>query len=211
MTTAQRRCLYVFLIFAVAYVGTLPLQPYPGSFAVKAIPAISLAVLALTGVTGLQAKLLFAALLFSAGGDIALGLEVYGDYFVIGLGLFLITQILYIVTFSRDFKAQRSMIPVVVVLVAFAIAMAVILTPSLGDMMLPVYVYLIVVATMGIFAALRASKSKLVLYGALFFIASDSILAINEFLTTVPAADYLIMVTYYLAQFLIVYGYVKED
>jgi len=68
-----------------------------------------------------------------------------------------------------------------------------------------------VITAMGIFAALRASKSKIVLYGAIAFIASDSILAINKFMVAVPAADYLVMITYYVAQFLIVYGFVKED
>jgi uncharacterized membrane protein YhhN len=210
MTNAQRIYLYVFFIFAIAYIGTLPLQPYPGNFVIKAIPAIGLSILALTNVTGLRGKLLFAALLFSAAGDVTLELQA-GEYFIIGLGFFLITQILYIVTFSRDFKAQRSRIPIVVVLVVYALIMAFVLKPSLNEMMIPVYFYLTVITTMGIFAALRASKSKLVLYGALSFIVSDSILAINRFLLSVPASDYLIMITYYLAQFLIIYGFVKDE
>ena len=57
--------------------------------------------------------------------------------------------------------------------------------------MLPFYAYLMVITTIGIFAALRASKGKPILYGALSFILSDSILAINEFMVLVPASDYL--------------------
>lgn len=210
MATTHRPYLYVFLVFAIVYIATLAFQPYPADFVIKAIPIVSLSVLAFRSVAGLQGRLLFVALLFSAAGDVALALEA-GKYFIIGLGLFLIAQIVYAVTFSRDFKAQRSRIPVVAVLAIYALVMAFILTPSLGEMALPVYLYLVVITAMGIFAALRASKSKIVLYGAIAFIASDSILAINKFMVAVPAADYLVMITYYVAQFLIVYGFVKED
>lgn len=210
MTKTQNIYLLVFLIFAIAYIGTLPIQPYPGNFVIKAIPVLTLSVLALTKVAGLKGKLLFAALLLSAGGDIALALG-EGQYFIIGLGLFLVAHIVYIVAFSRDFKAQNSRIPIVVLLVAYAVAIAVVMTPSLKEMMIPVYVYMLVITLMGIFAAFRGPKSKLVLYGAISFIVSDSILAINKFMVAVPASDYLVMITYYLAQLLIVYGFVKDE
>lgn len=129
----------------------------------------------------------------------------------IGLEFFLVTQVLYIVTFSMDIKAQRSRIPITILLIAHAVTMDVILTPSLGEMMLPFYAYITVITTIGIFAALRASKSKLVLYGALSFIVPNSILAINKFMVLVPARDYLIMITYYPAKFLIFYKSVISD
>ena len=210
MTNVQRTYLYVFLAFAIAYIGALPFQPYPGNFVIKEIPDIALAILALTAVIGLRGKLLFVALLFSAAGGVALELEA-GKYFIVGLVFFLLAHVMYIVTFSRDLKAQKSRIPVVVLLVIYGLIMAFVLRPGLKEMALPVYFYLVVITTMGIFAALRASKSKLVLYGAISFIVSDSILAINKFLVPIPASDYLIMITYYLAQFLIVYGFVRSD
>ncbi len=210
MTKTQKVYLLVFIIFAIAYIGTVPIQPYPGSFVIKAIPVLTLSVLALTKIAGLKGKLLFAALLLSAGGDIALALG-EGQYFIIGLGLFLVAHIVYIVAFSRDFKAQKSRLLIVVLLVAYAVAIAVIMTPSLKEMTIPVYVYILVITLMGIFAAFRGSKSNLVLYGALSFIVSDSILAINKFMVAVPASDYLVMITYYLAQLLIVYGFVKDE
>jgi len=188
----------------------VPIQPYQGSFAIKAIPVLTLSVLALTKVVGLKGKLLFAALLLSAGGDIALALN-EGQYFTVGLGFFLVAHIVYIVAFSRDFKAQRSRIPIAVLLAVYAVAIAIIMTDSLEEMTIPVYVYMVVITLMGIFAAFRGPKSKLVLYGALSFIVSDSILAINEFMVSVPASDYLVMLTYYLAQFLIIYGFVKDS
>ena len=171
---------------------------------------LTLSVLALTKVAGLKGKLLFAALLLSAGGDIALALD-EGQYFTIGLGFFLVAHIVYIVAFSRDFKAQKSRITIAVLLVAYAVTIAIIMTPSLEEMLIPVYLYMVVITLMGIFAAFRGPKSKLVLYGALSFIVSDSILAINEFMVSVPASDYLVMLTYYLAQLLIIYGFMKDN
>jgi uncharacterized membrane protein YhhN len=209
MTNVQKALLYIFLAFAILFIGLLPFEPYPGNFAIKAIPALSLAVLAFIAVSGSRGKLLFASLLFCAAADIALELAA-GRYFVIGLGLFLIAHILFIVTFSRDFKAQKSQIPVIILLIVYAKMMAFVMTPSLKEMAIPVYIYLTAITLMAIFAALRASKNDFTLYGAIAFIVSDSILAINKFMMPVPAADYLIMITYYLSLFLIVYGFLKE-
>jgi len=208
MTTSQRLLLSIALVFAIAYVGTLALQPYPGDFVIKAVPAIGLSILALWAVTGLRGKLLSAALLFCAAGDAALGFE-KDENLTVGLGLFLVAQILFVATFTRDFKIQRPRIPGAAFLVAYAVLMAIILTPSLEDIALPVYVYLTVITVMGITAALRYPTSRLVICGALLFIASDSMLAIEEFRDPFPASDYLIMITYYLAIFLITYGMVR--
>jgi uncharacterized membrane protein YhhN len=209
MPTAQKTLLYIFLAFAILFISLLPLQPYAGNFVIKAIPAISLAVLAFLAVSGLRGKLLFTSLLFCAAADIALELPIEMS-FIIGLGLFLIAHIVFIVTFSRDFKAQKSKIPVIVLLIVYAKMMAFVLTPWLKDMAIPVYFYMTAITLMGIFAALKTSKNDFTLYGAISFIVSDSIIAINKFMMPVAAADYIIMTTYYLALFLIVYGFLKE-
>jgi len=209
MTTLQKTLLYIFLAFAILFIALLPLEPYSGNFIIKAIPALSLAALPFIAVPGSRGKLLFASLLFCAAADIALELEA-GKYFIIGLGLFLIAHILFIITFSRDFKAQKSQIPVIIMLIVYAKMMAFIMTPYLKDMTIPVYIYLTAITLMAIFASLRISKNDFTLYGAISFIVSDSILAINKFMMPVPAADYLIMITYYLSLFLIVYSFLKE-
>ncbi|MGA7677067.1 MAG: lysoplasmalogenase [Dehalococcoidia bacterium] len=208
MTAVQKTLLYIFAASAIIFIASLPFQPYPGNFVIKAIPAISLSALALVTVSESRGKLLFASLLLCAAGDVALEIGAE-EYFIIGLGFFLIAQIMFIVTFSRDFKMQKSRIPIIAILAVYALAMAIVMTPSLREMAIPVYFYLVVITLMGIFAALRAAKNKFTLYGAVSFIVSDSIIAINKFMMPVPAADYLVMVTYYLALFLITFGYLK--
>jgi uncharacterized membrane protein YhhN len=208
MTAVQKTLLYIFAAFAIIFIATLPFKPYPGNFVIKAIPAISLSALALVTVSGSRGKLLFASLLLCAAGDVALEIGAE-QYFIIGLGFFLIAQIMFIVTFSRDFKMQKSRIAIIAILAIYALAMAIVMTPSLREMAIPVYFYLAAITLMGIFAALRAARNKLTLYGAVSFIVSDSIIAINKFMMPVPAADYLVMGTYYLALFLITFGYLK--
>lgn len=208
MTESQRILLLTAIVFAVAYVATLPFRPYFGDFAIKSVPAICLSALALWAVPGLRGRLLSAALLFCAAGDAALGYE-DGENLTIGLGLFLVAQILFVVTFTRDFKSQNSRISGAVFLIAYAMVMALVLRPKLEDMALPVYLYLTVITVMGITAVFRHPTSLPVIFGAFFFIASDSMLAIAEFRDPLPASDYLVMITYYLAIFLIACGMVR--
>jgi uncharacterized membrane protein YhhN len=205
----QKTWFYIFAGFAVLFIILLPFEPYPGNFIIKAIPAISLAVLSFVAISGSKGKLLFTALLFCAAADIALELA-SGKYFVAGLGLFLFAHIFFIITFSRDFKFQKSRIPIIVLLVVYSMMMAFILTPSLKEMAVPVYVYMTALTLMGIFASLRVAKNDFTLYGAISFIVSDSVLAINKFMMPVAAVDYIVMVTYYLSLFLIVFGFLRE-
>lgn len=209
MTTIQKAFLYIFAAFSVLFIVLLLFEPYPGNFVIKALPAVSLAVLSYIAVSGSRGKLLFTALLFCAAADIALELA-SGKYFVAGLGLFLIAHIFFIITFSREFRFQIAKIPVIVLLVVYSTIMAFILTPSLKEMAIPVYVYMTALTLVGIFASLRSARNDFTLYGAISFIVSDSVLAINKFMMPVAAADYVIMVTYYLSLFLIVYGFLKD-
>jgi alkenylglycerophosphocholine hydrolase len=209
MTNVQKFMLYVFAVFALLFIALLPFEPYPGNFAIKAVPALSLSVLAFAAVTGTRGKLLFTALLFCAAADIALELA-GGKYFVAGLGLFLIAHIFFIITFSRDFKFQKSKIPIIVLLVVYSSMMGLVLTPTLKEMAIPVYAYMTALTLVGVFASLRAAKNDFTLYGAIAFIVSDSVLAINKFMMQVIAADYIVMITYYASLFLIVYGFLKD-
>jgi uncharacterized membrane protein YhhN len=209
VTTVQKACLYIFVAFSILFIGLLPLEPYPANFVIKAIPSLSLAVLAFIAVSGSRGKLLFTSLLFCAAADIALELA-GGKYFVAGLGLFLIAHIFFIITFSRDFKFQKSRVPVIVMLAVYSMMMALVMTPFLKEMAIPVYVYMTALTLVGVFASVRAAKNDFTLYGAIAFIVSDSVLAINKFMMPVPAADFIIMITYYLSLFLIVYGFLRE-
>jgi uncharacterized membrane protein YhhN len=89
-----------------------------------------------------------------------------------------------------------------------------VLLPTLGDLTLPVFVYALVISTMLLFALKgflnwEKTGSWYILIGAISFVTSDSILAFNKFHTPIVLSSFLIMITYLVAQYLIVVGILK--
>ena len=83
-------------------------------------------------------------------------------------------------------------------------------------MKIPVMIYAMVLIVMVMNAVFRYGRTPLVSFwlvvvGALLFMASDSILAINKFYAAIPSSGPLIMITYITAQFLIVVGIIKHS
>jgi uncharacterized membrane protein YhhN len=81
------------------------------------------------------------------------------------------------------------------------------------ELRVPVAVYVLVISLMaaqaiGRAAAMQGEANKRaawgVALGALLFMLSDSLLAINRFVTPLPLAELWVLVSYYAAQFLIV-------
>jgi len=206
----EKNLLYTFLVFAVLYVLIIPISKViPGLYVLKDIPDVILAVLALTAITDIRGQVLFITYILCAMAGLALDLPIQ-NAFMIGLALFLLAHTGYIIVFARDFKWQRGRVWLIVILVLYAAVMAVVMLPFLGGMLFPVYAYMAVVITMVVMAALRQSSGRCVLCGALLFLVSDSALAVNKFLMPLPYADYIVMVTYYGAQFLILFGFLRE-
>lgn len=154
------------------------------------------------------------ALLFSFFGDVLLMLpDPKGLYFLFGLSAFLLAHIFYIVFFHcvRVMENIKPQIPPAVIVAIYYFALILFLSPWLGEMKLPVRVYGIVISIMFMLAmhmlALRNRQAgRLMMFGALLFVISDSILAINKFYDSFEAAGPLIMLSYGLAQLLIVRG-----
>jgi uncharacterized membrane protein YhhN len=91
-----------------------------------------------------------------------------------------------------------------------------ILFPHLGGMKIPVMLYALVITLMAMFALFRygftSQKSFVLIFsGALFFMLSDSLLAINKFMEPFTLASLAIMTTYILAQYLIVEGAIAHE
>jgi uncharacterized membrane protein YhhN len=164
--------------------------------------------------------LLFFALLFAWAGDVLLQLDPTREiFFLEGLGSFLVTQVLYSIVFFRapgefDFlKAKRYLILIVILFGGLTIYT---IMPSLGNLLIPVTIYAIVITGM-VFAALSrygkvSDKSYLLVFiGAFLFLISDSLIAFNKFKQAFPHAGIIIMAVYIVAQFLIVLGYLKAQ
>ena len=97
-------------------------------------------------------------------------------------------------------------------IVAFYYAMLItLLYPDLGDMRIPVLVYGIVISFM-LLLALHMSyisnkiAGRRIMTGAILFVISDSLLAVNRFSQAFSGAGIMIMLTYGLAQYFMVTG-----
>lgn len=165
-------------------------------------------------------KWLLAALLFSWIGDCIL---MFADkcelYFISGLVAFLIAHILFLRLFYRQKSENRRLKNPLfwigfTLIIAYLVIMLSYLFPSLGDLKFPVGIYAMTISIMLVMALKGAfnweSKSKYqVLFGAFFFVTSDSILAIDKFHAPISSASYSIMITYLIAQFCITDGILK--
>jgi uncharacterized membrane protein YhhN len=181
-----------------------------------------------------QCKLIITALLFSCLGDSLLLFS--GDHlmFLGGLAAFLIAHICYIAAFYCDIRlstntdspntdnmknninySRLTMLGVVIFVFAYVGIFYNQIQSTLSDMRLPVIAYMTIISLMVIFAFMRRGHTSrysfiCVLFGAIMFVISDSLLAINQFIISFHILNVLIMLTYLLAQFFIVYGIVRS-
>lgn len=155
--------------------------------------------------------LLCGALIFSWGGDVALLYD--GDgYFLLGMGSFLVAQLIYAYLFHRSIQLKvhwKWWYVAPVLLLTFAFLSQIL--PNAGALQIPIGVYALAISIMAIMAVARHGKVgeksfRLVVLGAFIFVVSDSLIAWNKFVYSFKFADALVMLTYTTAQLLIVRG-----
>jgi uncharacterized membrane protein YhhN len=188
-----------FWLSALLFIALLSQPPSLLTTVVKIVPIAILAILVMRASGDWKRIGILAALVFSAGGDIFMA----QDDFILGLSFFLIAHICYLVVFwhSIEFNLLRVLLALVIVSATFISAS--ILSPNLGELVIAVYFYIGVIAAMGITASLGAKNHPLVILGALAFMVSDSIIAFNRFYAPIEGSRYVVMITYYLAQYLL--------
>ena len=149
------------------------------------------------------------ALIFSFLGDVFL-LFSGKLFFIAGLVSFLIAHILFIkIVISRIEKVDfLKIISSSMLFLAFFGLLIFTLKESLYEMLGPVIVYGLTISTFGAvslidFLNTKSKKSLFMLFGAIFFMISDSILAINKFYSPAHVFEVTVMVTYVLAQYFI--------
>jgi uncharacterized membrane protein YhhN len=148
---------------------------------------------------------IIAGLLFSLAGDIFLMLPM--DLFIVGLISFLIAQLIYTYAF-RSGRPLRFNYCARLLFTIYGVFIYMILLPGLNGMAIPVAGYVIVILIMAWQAwdqwdQVRARWALLAFIGAILFVISDSILALNKFGEPFAAARALTLTTYFSAQWLI--------
>jgi uncharacterized membrane protein YhhN len=178
----------------------------------------------LPGRTSTFTKMVQFGLFFSWIGDIALMFdEKIAILFVVGLGAFLIAHLGYAYAFIRNVKDSSlpfnvgSSLLMVVPFAAFTGLFFYYIKDGLpADLFIPVLAYTVVISAMGISSAWRKGHVQKpsytwVLIGAILFILSDCVIAVNKFVIDFDYDAVLNMTLYLTGQFMITVGAVLHE
>jgi uncharacterized membrane protein YhhN len=163
--------------------------------------------------------LIQAGLFFSLIGDVALMLERVDPFlFVIGLSAFLLAQLCYAIAFILniiDVGGTEGMLlstGLTVLLVFYSVFFTMDLMDHVTeDLQAPVIGYSVAIVVMGGAAAFRYTRTFprsfwMVFIGAVLFVASDSLLAVNRFVKDLAWGHAAVILLYAIAQFMIAAG-----
>lgn len=163
------------------------------------------------------ARNILIGLLFSIGGDtFLLFVSSHPNFFVAGLGSFLVAHLFYISAFQKYGKLEEGYVrryPLVIGLVGlYLISFVTYLWPDLPSaFLLPVILYSLVISLMltaciNMRGRVAGVVAKGLISGAILFVLSDSVIAIHKFKAlglSNEAMGVIIMSTYIVGQYLI--------
>ncbi len=191
----------LLFLFAEAALG--PLGPF-----VKMIPAAALGGMLLGSPSRAGKRLAAIGLLVSSLADAVIEFSFIG-----GLVTFLVAHLFYIAAFTGIEPRWRlaRLAPVAV----WAALVLPALYAGAGAMRVPVLIYAAVIFVM-IWRAAAAVLSMSIrdpgvigLLGAILFGVSDTLLGVNRFVTPIPAADVIVVGSYWVAQALIAVSFIR--
>ena len=205
--------IYFIISLLVIFFGTIDYNM--GVYLTKPLIMISIMVfyfLQTQNRQNFQDKLMLIAFFFSLLGDTFLMIK-SEKFFMFGLGSFLITHLFYIFIFSRNRLKNNVLIRIAFLI--FSGIMLLILKDNVNkSLLIPIIIYMITITIMAISASERKTNPdsyRLILLGAIVFVLSDTLIAIDKFVVPVPFQTFLIMGTYVLAQYLICVGFLKRN
>lgn len=152
------------------------------------------------GVNSVFRRTLIVALCFCLLGDILL---LKNDYFVFGLGAFLIGHLIFAKGFMGLHGFQKTPITALVLL-AIGIGLYTWLYPDLGELKYPVAAYVLVILFMawqglGLYVQKKTKAYGFIALGVILFMFSDCMIAVNKFKTPFELSGLVILSTYWLA------------
>lgn len=192
------------LITGLLYIFVIPQDNSVIKLLFKITPMILLISYAIKMQTLTKSKykmFILAGLLFCTLGDSFIIFS-----FVFGLAAFLVGHLFYIPAFVLNWNFSWLRFLTIVPLAVYGFLFGSEIIASLTennqqDLIVPVIIYIVVIASMGWTAMMSGSKN--VMLGSILFIISDSILSWDKFVYPLPFGGELIMLTYYSAQFFI--------
>jgi len=198
--------LVVAAVWAVGDWSAVALRLKPLEYVAKPATMVALLGVALTLSPHVDARrwAFVVAIVFSVLGDVFL--MVPADLFVAGLSSFLLAHLAYIVGLRIAAPGVRplvfSAIPVVVVAALIGSRVLASVRERRPELAGPVAAYIGVITVM--VAAALATGEPLAAFGGVLFMVSDALIAWNRFVVPLEWAPVTIMVTYHVAQALLV-------
>ncbi len=215
----KKNLLYIVLVFYIAYLETVWLKMEAINYFLKPLLIPMLITYTATRSNFSGKGTLIKALVMSTLGDVLLLFsDIHQLFFISGLISFLIAHVIYIRLFLKKLNARFSIIWAFSSLVFLGIYLFFFLATMWGNlktMKIPVSIYALVISAM-LFVVIQLVVSKTlrkgeyVLFGALLFVTSDSLLAWNMFYQEINHGSFWVMSTYLFAQLFIVYGWVNS-
>ncbi|MGF6592080.1 lysoplasmalogenase [Pseudomonas sp. 2835] len=180
-----------FYIYALASTNALL------GLAVKPMPVLALIYWLSTAEPTPYRRWIIIGLGFSLLGDILLAVP--GDLFVFGLAAFLCAHLAYLRGYLGE---NRQLAPAALFgsAIVGALLLGLLISAGLGELLIPVTVYALAISAM-LWRALACGG--LAALGAVSFVFSDSLIGIDRFVSPFDAAQYLIIIAYWLGQWAI--------
>ena len=193
----------IILLMSIIYIFFIPSEPFGTKILFKLIPMwliIYYAFLQSSESNRKNKGIIITGLIFCMLGDGLL------HWFIIGLSFFLIGHIIYIAGFLKQYTFSKLRLSSIVPLLAFDFIIGNKLIDTLqqtgkDELMIPVMLYIAAISIMAWAAFMTGNLYAIC--GSILFMISDTILSWNMFIAEVPYSHFLIMSTYYSAQFLI--------
>lgn len=194
---------WLILLMSALYIFIIPEDPHGVKLLFKIIPMLLIITYTFLHIPQKSKRLHWATLIglvFCMCGDGLL------DWFVVGLSAFLIGHLCYMTGFFSEWRFSAWRFATIVPIAGYAAYMGTQLVQALQDdndtgLIIPVIAYISVIALMA-WSAIMTGRLWATI-GSLLFLASDSILSWNLFVSDITYSGVLIMTTYYAAQYCI--------
>jgi alkenylglycerophosphocholine/alkenylglycerophosphoethanolamine hydrolase len=199
------------VLAGLCFVIFLPLfHPYPFSYILKAVPVTCLALIAWFNFTGRKRTLILLALIFCLAGDILLDLDREGN-FKPALAAFLTGHLFYIFVFLHKREVVKKRIIYLGLSLVYLLVVGFILRNIDPEYYGPVYAYLVIIGAMWMASFLMTDFSLTINLGAMIFVFSDTVIAVNKFLQPIPNSTLFNIGLYFIAQYMIITGLIIRD
>ena len=206
----------LYLVLALAGIGLNLVHVPMGAGVIKSLPTLFLVVCAWAYSRPRFGPWIAIGVALGAVGDYSLS-NAERAWFMAGLCAFLVGHVAYSVAFAKDLRwtgARGVIIGVTTLAMAALVAAVSIRMAHAGEYGLipPVCVYVLAMGAMMALTVLHQSSTRFIAAGGVIFVVSDAHIAVNHMLLSSPQLGIALSgyATYYLAQYLLVAGAVRE-